>query len=141
MNARHSVGKNHGKAAKAHITAIVENNTNTRYLLNTQQQCANSANTQCSLLDDRNTRCGGPECESFLDCDIKTQRCASKPRQYGEPCDAIKRCGYGLRCSKSCGICVYEAEEDILPVEEDDDSLTHSVVTACGISSTRVFFW
>lgn len=120
-------------------TTTVEDNS-TRYLLNTQQQCVNLANTQCSLLDDRTTRCGGPECDSFLECDIKTNRCASKPRQYGEPCDIILRpCGYGLRCSKSCGICVYETEEDIRPVEDDDSNDEETVVTACGISSTHVF--
>ncbi|KAK1739420.1 FAD/FMN-containing dehydrogenase [Skeletonema marinoi] len=121
-------------------TTTAEDN-NTRHLLNTQtSQCAtNFANTQCSLLDNRTTRCGGPECESFLECDIQTHRCVSKPRQYGEPCDKIRPCGDGLRCSKSCGICVYEMEEDILPVEEEEDDDEQTVVTACGISSTHVF--
>ena len=39
---------------------------NARHLLNTQQ-CTNFANTQCSLLEHRSTRCGGPSCESFLE--------------------------------------------------------------------------
>jgi len=123
--------------AGAFVATTAEDN-NTLYLLNTQ--CANFANTQCSLLDDRTTRCGGLECESFLECDILTHRCASKPRQYGEPCHKIIRpCGNGLRCSNSCGICVDETEEDIFPVEDDDHNNEGIVATACGISSTRVF--
>ncbi|KAL7530983.1 hypothetical protein ACHAWF_003585 [Thalassiosira exigua] len=116
------------------------------------EACAALDNAQCNPLD--HEACGGTTCSGFLECELTTFRCATVPRGYGQPCK-LRRCGAGLRCSVACGVCVDEAEEDLVSLpssaaEAEDDSAASRddvasasgggrVATACGMSSTRVF--
>eukprot|EP00581_Thalassiosira_minuscula_P019778 CAMPEP_0183733056 /NCGR_PEP_ID=MMETSP0737-20130205/40049_1 /TAXON_ID=385413 /ORGANISM="Thalassiosira miniscula, Strain CCMP1093" /LENGTH=709 /DNA_ID=CAMNT_0025966229 /DNA_START=330 /DNA_END=2459 /DNA_ORIENTATION=+ len=128
------------RSAAAALIFLVLGNLHAFVVTAEVDTCAALANTPCSLLDDPSSTCGGFSCLGTLECAVTTGRCASIPRQYGEPC-GVRDCDEGLRCSVTCGICIDQTENDLAPIPFDSFVTSESTetATACGMSSTRVF--